>query len=121
MALKTMKKIISILIVACILTISSTAFSKRENKPGKDQFIVPGGYAVDLLVNLDTAPTKISGIGMGGQVDCFLYSPKKLLVAYDVEPGSNCNLKYTAKDAGTYIIKLVNYSEDSSKYTILTN
>jgi hypothetical protein len=50
-----------------------------------------------------------------------LYSPKKLLVAYDVEPGSNCNLKYTAKDAGTYIIKLVNYSEDSSKYTILTN
>lgn len=116
-----MKKIIGLLLATVILTISSDSFAKRDTKPGKDEFVISGGQVIDVIVKLDNTFTKISGSGIGGQVDCFLYGPSKKLVAYDVNPGSNCSLRHTAKESGKFIIKLINYSEDDSDYSIFTN
>ncbi len=116
-----MKHIISISIFLFCSIISFPAFSKRKNKPGKDEFVVPALQTIDVIVYLDDTYTVISGAGLGGQVDCFIYGPEKILVSYDVNPGSNCSMKFTPKVSGKFIIKFVNYDNYSSEYVVMTN
>jgi hypothetical protein len=109
-----MKKIISLSIFLLLFFIATPALSKRIPGPGKSEFDLEAHKKRDILFELDDTTTTIIGMGIGSYVDYFLYDPNKNLVSWDTSPGTTCYIRYEAFQAGSHVLKVKNYGDESS-------